>query len=245
MRVDLNADVGEGCAHDRTLMTLITSANIACGWHAGDASTMRDTVALALSAGVALGAHPSYPDRDNFGRVPIPLEPADVHAQVIYQVGALAAIARSQGGRLSHVKPHGALYNQAANDALLADAIAAAVRAVDPDLALFGLAGGALVAAASRAGLTAVSEVFADRAYQADGSLVARGRPGALVENLDDIRRRTLAFVRDSAAIAVDGSRIKVRAQTICLHGDTPNADAIARCIRETLDTAGVSVRAP
>jgi UPF0271 protein len=245
MRVDLNADVGEGCAHDRALMSLITSANIACGWHAGDASTMRDTVALALSSGVALGAHPSYPDRISFGRLPMQLELADVHAQVVCQVGALAAIARSQGGRLSHVKPHGALYNQAASDPLLAEAIAAAVRAVDPALALFGLAGGALLAAASRAGLTAVSEVFADRAYQGDGSLVPRGRTGAVIEDLDDIRRRTLAFARDGTAIAVDGSRVKVLAQTICLHGDTPNADAVARCIRATLDGAGVLVRAP
>lgn len=245
MHVDLNADLGEGGPHDCALMPWISSANIACGGHAGDALTMRDTVALARAAGVAIGAHPGYPDRAGFGRAPRQSDPSDVHSQVLSQVGALAAIVRAQGGRLSHVKPHGAMYNQAASDPALADAIATAVRSVDPSLALYGLAGGALLAAAVRAGLRPVGEAFADRAYRADGTLVQRGEAGALIDDPDDAARRALRFVSERAAVAIDGSRIAVHADTICLHGDSPAADRMARAIREALLAAGVRIQSP
>jgi 5-oxoprolinase (ATP-hydrolysing) subunit A len=245
MRVDLNADVGEGGPHDQPLMKLISSASIACGGHAGDALSMRDTAALALSAGVAIGAHPGFPDRGSFGRAALRAEPADVHAQVLCQVGALSAIVQAQGGRLSHVKPHGALYNQAATDPALADAIAAAVRSVDPALALFGLAGSAMIAAATRAGLRAVSEAFADRAYRSDGTLVPRDEPGALITDPSEAGRRALAIARDRLAMAIDGTRVQVHADTICLHGDSPGADLIAASIHRALAAAGIEIRAP
>lgn len=245
MHVDLNADVGEGGPYDAELMTLISSANIACGGHAGDEGSMRQSVAQALAAAVAIGAHPGYPDRENFGRTPRAADPAVVHDLVRAQVSALAAIVRTQGGRLCHVKPHGALYNQAAKDPALADAIAAAICSVDGSLALVGLAGSALPAAAARAGLRAVSEAFADRGYLADGSLVPRGEPDALIRDAAEIRRRALAFVRDGTAIARGGVRIAVLAQTICIHGDSEGAGTLARSVRAALDEAGVDVRAP
>jgi len=245
MQVDLNADVGEGAGHDSELMEIISSANVACGWHAGDAGMMRDTVALALSRGVAIGAHPSYPDRDNFGRREMKLPAADVHAHVLYQVGALVAIARAQGARLAHVKPHGALYNQAAADAQLADAVAQAVRDIDPSLAIYGIAGGALIDAARRAGLRAVAEVFADREYQADGTLVPRTHKAAVIEDLERVPARTLLMVREGVVTSVDGRLVPLAAQSICLHGDAAHALAFARAIKITLSAAGIEVRAP
>ncbi len=244
LHVDLNADLGEGAADDAALLALVSAANIACGWHAGDARLMQATVTAALQRGVAIGAHPSYPDRDNFGRTEMQLSPGDVRADLIYQIGALDALVRAAGGRLHHVKPHGALYNQAARDPALADAIAAAVLDVDPSLALYGLAGSELLRAAERAGLRAVSEVFADRGYRADGSLVPRSQPGAFVEQVDEAVARTLRMVREGVVVAVTGETVPLQADTICLHGDGPHALAFARAIQAALTQAGVEIRA-
>lgn len=244
MHVDLNADLGEGAPDDDALLALVTSANIACGWHAGDAPLMQATVRAALARGVAIGAHPSYPDRDNFGRGEMQRSPDDVRADVVYQVGALAALVRAAGGRLHHVKPHGALYNQAAREPALADAIACAVRAVDPGLALYGLAGSELLRAAERAGLRAVAEVFADRGYQADGSLVPRSQPGALIHDTGEAVARTLRMVREGVVQAVSGETVPLQAQTVCLHGDGPHALAFARALHSALREAGITLRA-
>jgi 5-oxoprolinase (ATP-hydrolysing) subunit A len=243
MHVDLNADLGEGAPDDAELLALVSSANIACGWHAGDARLMQATVSAALARGVAIGAHPSYPDRENFGRSEMALGATDVRADLIYQIGALQALVRAAGGRLRHVKPHGALYNQAARDPLLADSIAAAVHTVDPSLALYGLAGSELLRAAERAGLRAVAEVFADRGYRADGSLVPRGQPGAHVEDVAEAVARTLRMVREGVVLAVTGETVPLQAQTICLHGDGPHALAFARALHTALTEAGVQLR--
>ena len=243
IHVDLNADLGEGAPDDAELLALVSSANIACGWHAGDARLMQATVTAALARGVAIGAHPSYPDRDNFGRSEMQLAPADVKADLIYQIGALDALVRAAGGRLHHVKPHGALYNQAARDPALADAIAAAVLDVNPALAVYGLAGGELLKAAERAGLRAMAEVFADRGYRADGSLVPRSQPGAFVEDTDAAVARTLRMVREGVVQAVTGETVPLQVQTICLHGDGPHALAFARALNQALTQAGVQLR--
>lgn len=244
LQIDLNADLGEGAPDDAELLALVSSANIACGWHAGDARLMQATVRAALARGVALGAHPSYADREHFGRRELQVSPADLQADLIYQIGALQALVQAEGGRLHHVKPHGALYNQAARDPALADAVASAVRAVDPALALVGLAGSELLRAAERAGLRAVSEVFADRGYRADASLVPRGQPGALVDDVDQAVARTLRILREGIVVAVTGETVALQADTICLHGDGPHALAFARAIRSALTHAGVSVAA-
>ncbi|MGQ3055013.1 MAG: 5-oxoprolinase subunit PxpA [Roseateles sp.] len=243
MNVDLNADLGEGAADDAELLALVSSANIACGWHAGNARLMQATVSAALARGVAIGAHPSYPDRENFGRSEMRLAPADVHADLVYQIGALDALVRAAGGRLHHVKPHGALYNQAARDPALADAVVAAVRAVDPGLAVYGLAGGELLRAAERAGLRGAAEVFADRGYRADGSLVPRSQPGAHVNDVALAVARTLRMVREGVVQAVTGETVPLQAQTLCLHGDGPHALAFARAIHAALTAAGIGLR--
>lgn len=244
MHVDLNADLGEGAPDDAELLALVTSANIACGGHAGDARLMQATVRAALAQGVAIGAHPSYVDREHFGRREMQLDPDQVRAEVLCQVGALEALVRAAGGRLHHVKPHGALYNQAARDPALADAIAGAVRDIDPGLAIYGLAGGELLRAAERAGLRAVAEVFADRGYQADGSLVPRSQPGALIDDTGEAVARTLRMVQEGVVQAVTGETVPLRAQTVCLHGDGPHALAFARALHAALRDAGVQLRA-
>lgn len=241
--IDLNADVGEGYSQDAELMPLLSSANIACGWHAGDAETMRRAVRLAQALGVVIGAHPSFPDREHFGRREMHLPTETLYAGLLYQIGALAGIAQAEGARLAHVKPHGALYNQAARDRSLAETLAAAVRALDPTLRLVGLAGGELTAAARRAGLAATEEAFADRRYQADGSLVPRGQPGALIEN--EAEAQALALAQRGQITAQDGSPLRLHADSLCLHGDSPHALAFARRIRQTLQQAGVTIQAP
>lgn len=244
MKIDLNADLGEGCANDDALMPLITSANIACGFHAGDAQTMRQSVLLALKNGVAIGAHPSFPDRENFGRTAMQLPPDVVYAQMLYQIGALAAIARAEGGALTHVKPHGMLYNQAAKEPLLADAIARAVYSVEPSLVLVGLAGSELIRAGVNLGLTTREEVFADRGYLADGSLVPRSEPGALIHDEDEAVARTLEMVLNHRVMSRDGAWAEVNAQTVCLHGDGPQALAFARRLRDAFDARQIAVSA-
>ena len=244
MQIDLNADLGEGCDNDEALLALVSSANIACGWHAGDAKTMQQCVRWALDNGVAIGAHPSFPDRENFGRSEMNLPVDEVIAGMLYQIGALAAIVKAEGGRLAHVKPHGALYNQAVKDPALADALCEAVRRFDPSLKFFGLAGSGMIEAATRAGLQPVEEVFADRAYNADGSLVSRKLPGALIESDADAIAQTLSLVRDHRVTAIDGSTVAVNAQSVCLHGDGAHALEFAQRIRERLASEGISVRA-
>ena len=246
--VDLNCDLGESfgawtLGADAEVLASVTSANIACGFHAGDPGIMKRTVRLAREAGVAVGAHPGLPDLAGFGRREMQVSGDEAHDLVLYQVGALAAVARAEGVRLDHVKPHGALYNMAARDRPLADAVALAVRSFDPSLVLFGLAGSMLIEAGEAAGLQVASEVFADRAYDADGRLVSRGSPGAVVHDPSAVVERAIAMVRDGAVTAVDGSRVPVRADTICVHGDTPGAADLARRLRRGLEGAGVAVR--
>ena len=243
MEIDLNADLGEGAGSDEALLGLVSSANIACGWHAGDAKTMQQCVRWALEHGVAIGAHPSFPDRENFGRSTMHLPPEEITANVLYQIGALAAIVKAEGGTLSHVKPHGQLYNQAVKEPELAEAIVDAVRRFDPSLKFFGLAGSGMIDAALRAGLTPVEEVFADRSYMPDGSLVPRSQPGALIEDEEDSLAQTLSLVRDHQVRAIDGSTVSVNAQSVCLHGDGAHALAFARRIRDRLTAEGIAIR--
>jgi UPF0271 protein len=247
--VDLNADVGESfgpwtLGHDSALFTHITSANVACGYHAGDPGVMRATVELALKHGVAVGAHPGYPDLSGFGRRDMRMSPREVEDLVVYQIGALAGIAAAQGIRLQHVKPHGALYNMAVTDLVLADAIARATASVDRSLVLLGLPGSQLLHAGERAGLRTASEVFADRAYRSDGTLVPRTQPGAVIHDERAVVRRVIAMVRDGVVTAEDGSRVSLRADTICVHGDTPGAAQLAGRMRTALVDAGIEVRA-
>jgi UPF0271 protein len=243
--VDLNADVGEGCSQDAALMPLISSANIACGMHAGDADTMRAAVQLARHHGVAIGAHPSFPDREHFGRREMRLATADLQDCIVAQLRSLAAVAAAAGARLRHAKPHGALYNMAARDERLADAVVGAIKSVDPSLTVFGLAGSALLRAASRVGLRSVGEAFADRAYRPDGSLVPRDEPGSVLHDESAVASRAVAMVRERGVVAIDGTHIRLDADTICIHGDTPGAAMLARRIRDALAAAGVTVAAP
>jgi 5-oxoprolinase (ATP-hydrolysing) subunit A len=245
LSIDLNADVGEGCGQDAALMPLISSANIACGGHAGDAESMRDAVALALEHAVAIGAHPSFPDREHFGRQEMLLPAHKLHECIVAQIESLASIAQKQGTQLRHVKPHGALYNMAARDEALAETVVTAIRSVDPSLMLFGLAGSALLVVAGRLGLRAISETFADRAYRADGSLLPRNQQGSVLHDDTVVAARAVAMVQDGAVIAVDGSRVALRADTICLHGDSPGADVMAMQIRDAFTAAGIRVVAP
>jgi UPF0271 protein len=242
-RVDLNSDLGEGGAHDEELLGAITSANIACGFHAGDPGVMRRTVELALKNGVGLGAHPGLRDPEGFGRRAVTVDPQDAFDFTLYQIGALQALAGAQGARLIHVKPHGALYNMAVRDAALADALAKAVRAADPNLIFVGLAGSEMIRAARRLGLRAAEEAFADRAYLPDGSLVPRGQPGALIDAPQDAARRAVRLATEGKIAAIDGSDLSIRADTICIHGDTAGAPALVRALRTALFREGVELR--
>lgn len=245
LSVDLNADLGEqDTGVDEQLLALVSSVNIACGWHAGSPLMMKKCVSWAVERSVAIGAHPSFPDRENFGRIEMHLPVNEIYSGVQYQIGALCAIAGAQGAKVVHVKPHGALYNMAARDAELASVIVSAIHDVDPTLVLFGLAGSELIAAAKRAGLNSVEEVFADRRYSADGSLVKRGIAGALIDDEDQSLAQTLTMIKEGKVCAIDGSWIPVKAGTICLHGDGVHALAFARRIRNELMQQGVTVRA-
>jgi 5-oxoprolinase (ATP-hydrolysing) subunit A len=245
MRIDLNADVGESIGDDEGVIPSVSSANVACGFHAGNLTIMRTTVQLSARHGVAVGAHPSFRDLEGFGRREMLVDAAELENLVMSQVRALAAIASDEGVRLSHVKPHGALYNMAARDAGMADAVARAVRAVDPSLILFGLSGSELMAAGERAGLRVASEVFADRGYRPDGSLAPRGTPGAVISDVAEVARRAVGMATEQGVTAVDGTSVSVRADTICIHGDTPGAAALARAVRQALAAAGIEVRPP
>lgn len=241
-RVDLNCDLGEGGAHDAALMPLITSANIACGAHAGDESTMRVTLALALKHGVAIGAHPGFEDRANFGRLERPVTPQEVRALVRSQTERLQKLAEPAGGRVTHVKPHGALYNMVARDLGLAQAVAEAVYAADSRLVLVGLAGSCLPEAGLACGLRVMHEVFADRTYQADGSLTPRSRPEALITDEAVAVAQVLRMVREGRVLAADGSVVPIQADTICLHGDGVHPVEFARRLRQELAAAGIEI---
>ena len=242
MKIDLNADLGEGMAGDGAILPFLTSANIACGLHAGDPAVMDLTVALAIQHGVRIGAHPGYPDRENFGRTNLELEPLELRAFVLYQLGALDALVRARGGTLGHVKAHGALYNRAAKDLALARTFAEAVRDYRADLVLVGLAGSAQLEAARAVRLETAAEAFADRRYLPDGTLMPRSQKGAVLDDPDAAAAQALQIVRDRQVTASDGSRIPIDAQTLCMHGDTPSAVEIARAVREALERAGVAI---
>jgi 5-oxoprolinase (ATP-hydrolysing) subunit A len=241
--IDLNADLGEGAGRDAELMALVTSANIACGGHAGDEAEMRRTVEMALGHGVAIGAHPGFADREHFGRRELDLGPGGVGDLVARQLRALRAIAAEAGARLAHVKPHGALYNLAARSEAVAGEIARAVAEEDPDLILVGLAGGRLTAAGRALGLRVAAEAFADRAYLADGSLAPRGRPGAVLERPEEAAEQAVRLAREGRVRTADGGELELAPDTICLHGDGPRAAAVARRVRAGLEAAGIDLR--
>jgi UPF0271 protein len=246
-RIDLNADVGESfgpwpMGEDERLIPLVTSVNIACGFHAGDPVTIERTIQLAVAAGTAIGAHPGYPDLAGFGRRDMEMASADLEAAILYQVGAVAAFARDAGVELRHVKPHGALYNRAAREPAVAETVARAVRRSGPDLVLVGLAGSAMLDAGRALGLRVAGEAFPDRAYEADGRLAARGQAGAVLDDSAAIAARAVAMVRDGGVVARDGSRLALEADTLCLHGDRPGAADHARAVRAALESAGIDV---
>jgi UPF0271 protein len=243
--VDLNSDLGEGAGHDNEILDLVSSANIACGFHAGDPASIFATIQAALERGVSLGAHPSFPDRENFGRTEMTMPPVAVYSIVAYQIGGFHALARAAGGRMNHVKAHGALYNMAARDRALADAIVNAVFALDPKLILFAPAGSHLDFAAIEVGLETASEVFADRNYLADGSLVPRARADAFVHDPLEAADRILRILGEGKVRAVDGSDVEISATTVCVHGDNPQAVAFVRKLRERLEAEDVLIAAP
>jgi UPF0271 protein len=245
--IDLNADLGEGFGRyrldsDVELLSLVTSANIACGFHAGDPVVIRETVSRAVARRVSLGAHPSYPDLMGFGRRDLDATVEEIEAYVVYQIGALAAFAAAHGARLRYVKPHGALYNRAGRDAETARAIARAIRSVDPDLVLLGLDGTPLVSEAQAAGLDVAREAFVDRAYQADGQLVPRSHAGAVLDDVPAVVDRAVRMVTERYVIAIDGTRRIVRPDSLCVHGDGPHAVAMVRALRERLEALGIEI---
>ena len=247
--IDLNCDMGEGfgawkMGDDAALLDHVTSANIACGFHAGDPGIIHRTVQLALEKGVAVGAHPSLPDLQGFGRRHMNVSAEEAYDLVLYQIGALAGFAAACGGKLAHVKPHGALYNMAAKDGKLAQAIAQAVRDFDEGLVLFGLSGSELIRAGTQAGLKTANEVFADRTYQSDGSLTPRTQPGAVIHDPDAAIAQVRRMVAEGRVRSLQGSDVQVQPDTLCIHGDEPNAVEFAQCIRQALDADGICVAA-
>ena len=228
---------------DEDVMRNITSANVACGAHAGDPRVMRRTVQLARENHVAVGAHPGYADLQGFGRREMQADPVETEDAVIAQIGALAAIARAEGVALQHVKAHGALYNQAARDRALADALARAIKAFDPSLIMFGLPNSPMIEAGQAAGLRVAAEGFADRAYQPDGSLMPRSKPGAVIHDPAAVVERAVRMVRDGVVLTPDGHEISLKVDTICVHGDTPGAAELTRRIHSGLQAAGIKVQ--
>ncbi|MFE0574953.1 LamB/YcsF family protein [Streptomyces albogriseolus] len=247
--IDLNADLGEGFGHwrltdDERLLSVVTSANVACGFHAGDAPTMRRVCELAAERGVRIGAQVSYRDLAGFGRRAMDVPPAELTAEVAYQIGALEVFARAAGTRVAYVKPHGALYNRVVRDGEQARAVVDGVVLADPTLPVLGLPGSRLLELAAKAGLPAVEEAFADRAYTDEGTLVARGQEGALVTDPGAVLRRSVDLARSGEVVTLSGRRIGMKARSLCLHGDTPGAVDLARQVRDALETSGVRVEA-
>lgn len=249
-RIDLNCDLGESfgawrMGDDAALLELVSSANVACGFHAGDPMIMQQTVSVAAARGVAIGAHVSLPDLQGFGRREMKVSAAEVYAMTLYQLGALHAFVQAAGTQLRHVKAHGALYNMAARDRTLADAIAGAVQAFDSRLILFGLAGSMLTAAGEALGLPVAAEAFADRRYGTDGSLQPRGEASAVIDDIEAATEQALNIARDHVVTSADGSRITLRADTLCLHGDGAQALQLARRLRTALEAADIRIAAP
>lgn len=243
--MDLNSDLGESygvwrMGDDAAMLDVVTSANVACGFHAGDPAGILETLQAAAARGVSIGAHVSYPDRVGFGRRNLDPASRELVGDVIYQIGALQGLARAAGTRVTYVKPHGALYNTIAHDARQAADVITAVQAVDPSLVLVALAGAPLVGRAQARGLRVVTEAFADRAYTPQGTLVSRREPGAVLTDAAQVAQRMLLFVRTGEIVAIDGSRIRLQADSICVHGDSPGAVAMAQAVRHCLDAAGV-----
>jgi len=249
MRIDLNADVGESfgayaLGNDAALMASITSANIAAGFHAGDPSVLRATIRLARAHGVAIGAHPGFPDLAGFGRRELHVSPREAEDFILYQIAAVAGVAAAEGAALAHVKAHGALFNMAARDRPLADALARAVAAFDRSLRLFAPPDSEMASAARALGVPVAIEVFADRAYEPDGRLVSRQKTGAVIHDVNTVVARAIGLIADRTIVAQDGSRLPVAADTICIHGDTPGSDRLAAAVRAGLEAAGIAVKA-
>ena len=247
MHIDLNCDMGESYGRyilgdDIALLDVITSANIACGFHAGDPVVMASTVQQAVKKGVAIGAHPGYPDLQGFGRRAMALSPSDLSAVILYQISALAGFAQVEGTRLTHVKPHGALYNTAIRDKDTAEAIVRAVQSFDPSLVVVTLPGSILYLTAVEQNLRVAAEGFADRAYQADGSLLPRGQSGAVIHEPDLIAKRAVRMVTQQSIRSITGEDIEIRIDTLCVHGDTPGATEIALSVREAMQVVGVTL---
>ncbi|MFI0418198.1 LamB/YcsF family protein [Spongiactinospora sp. 9N601] len=248
MEIDLNADLGEGfgiwrLGDDDALLDIVTSANIACGFHAGDPLTIRRTCAAAVDRGVIIGAQVSYRDLAGFGRRAMDVDPEELSAEVLYQIAALDGIARAMGGRVAYVKPHGALYNRVVRDAAQADAVVSAVAAFSPVLPLLTLPVSVLREVAAERGVPTVTEAFADRAYTADGRLVPRREPGAVLHDVGEVAARAARMAAGGTVTATDGTEVQVAARSLCVHGDTPGAVAMARAVRDALTAAGLSVR--
>lgn len=244
-RVDLNADLGEGAGHDEEILDLVTSASIACGLHAGDPISIAASIRAAAKRGVAVGAHPSFNDRPNFGRAEIPLPPAEIVALCAYQLGAFQALAEAEGVPVQHVKPHGALYNMAAADRAIADAIVRAILSVDASLLLLAPAASKLAEAATEVGLRVVAEVFADRNYLANGTLVPRSRPDAFLNDASVAAERVRRMLEEKIVGTIDGEEIPIHAESVCVHGDNPEALAFVRALRAELTKAGVTIAPP
>ena len=247
--IDLNCDLGEGfgdwkMGDDAAMLGVVSTVNVACGFHAGDPQIMADTFAQAKKAGVAIGAHPSYPDLQGFGRRPIPYSPKEIERLVAYQLGAAMGIAALAGHRITHVKPHGSLGNRATEDTGAADAIVRATKSVDSSLAILAIAGTEIERAAERGNMKAVREIFADRAYTTAGNLVPRSQPGAVIHDAKAASERVIAMLQAGAIIAVDGTKVPVGIDSICVHGDTPGAVAMAKAVRQALIGAGYTLRA-
>ena len=246
LSIDLNCDMGEGFAADEQLMPYISSANIACGYHAGDADTMRRTVDLCLEYNVAIGAHPSYPDRDNFGRTDMlynGVQPEDLPAMLAEQINLVEAVCKTAGAEMTHVKPHGALYNRAARDAMVSRIICETIREVNPSVVLFGLSGSVMETTALQCGLSFRREVFADRTYQQDGSLRPRTMPDALITNKNKCIRQVLQMIRSGMVTTVDGVNIPMKVETICIHGDGVHAVEFAKLIFDELKRNGIEIK--
>ena len=248
--IDINCDMGESygawkMGEDAAVMPYITSANVACGFHGGDPGTIRTTVALALEHGVAIGAHPSLPDLQGFGRRVMKISPQDMYDLVLYQAGAVEAFARAAGARLHHVKCHGALYNMAANDAGLAEAMARAVKDLGGGVILYALSNSLMMKTAKKLGIRVAGEVFADRGYADDGTLAPRGSPGAMIEDAALAAQRAVSMVEDGYVTALSGVRVPVSPDTLCLHGDQPGAVAFAKAIRKAFSEHGIAVASP
>lgn len=246
--IDLNCDLGESYGQwtlgdDAAILPLVTSANVACGFHAGSPDVIFSTLRAAAASGVAVGAHVAYPDLAGFGRRNMDLSRDELFADVIYQIGALQGLAAAAGTRVRYVKPHGALYNTIANDERQARAVIEAIGAVDPGLPLVGLAGSRILTLARSAGLKTVAEAFADRAYHRDGTLVSRRTPGAVLHDPQQVAKRTLRMLRDGGVTSIEGEFTPVEADSLCVHGDSPGAIDMARRIRECLEESGITVR--